>query len=81
MATQIDERENGTFLSQTVANPKDPRSTPSNLAQVNAIHTLQSGKEVNIQVVMPDKTASAHPNVVSSSPGSNKSEEKEAEQH
>jgi len=40
MATQNGEREKGTYPSQSVANPKNSRSTPFNSAQVNTIHTL-----------------------------------------
>ena len=71
MATQIGEREKEIFSIQTIANPKDPRLMLSNPAQVNTIHTLRSGKEVDNQVVMPEKTVSSHPKDVQSSSGSN----------
>ena len=80
METQIGEREKKTFLSQSVATPNDPKSTPSSSAPINAIHISWSRKQVDNQVVMPDQTNYSHPMSIPSSSGSYKSEEKEAEQ-
>jgi len=54
MASQMDERQKGTFRSQPVAKPRDARPTPYGPAQINAIHTLRSGKEVDNQVDQTD---------------------------
>jgi len=80
MVIQIGEKEKGTFPSQPVANPKDARSTSSSPAQINTIHILRFGKEIDNHVVMPDQTISFLPKAVISSSGSDKSKEKEAEQ-
>ena len=58
MAQQLNERGKGTFPSQPVANPKD---TPGPSVQINAIHTLRSGKEVDNQVVPPDEEPEISP--------------------
>ena len=50
MGNQLSQREKGTFPSQPVINPKDPRAAPSTSAQINAIHTLRSGNEVDNNV-------------------------------
>jgi len=80
MATQVSEREKETFPSQPITNYKDVRSTPSNPAQINTIHTLRSEKKVDNQVVMPDQTNTSLPTNAPSSSGSDKLKEKEAEQ-
>ena len=79
METQVGEMEKGTFSSQPVANHKDVRSTPFGPAQVNAIHTLQSGKEVDNQVVMPDQNNTSLLTNAPSSSGIDKLKEKEAD--
>ena len=56
MATHMNVREKGTFPSQTMEPPK-PNQPVQNQgpSQVNAIHILRSGKEVNNQVVIPNQ--------------------------
>jgi hypothetical protein len=49
--TKLGEREKGTFPSQPVPNPNEANPGPS---QVNAIHMLRSGKEVDNQARMPE---------------------------
>jgi len=80
MASQMGERERGTFPSQPVTNPINTRANPSSQAQINAIHTSRSGKKVDNQVVMPDQTNSSLLRAGLSSSGSDKFEEKETEQ-
>ncbi|ONK56396.1 uncharacterized protein A4U43_C10F8110 [Asparagus officinalis] len=59
LAAAVSKREKGKFLSQPVANPKDTGSSSNNPAQLNAIHTLRSGKQIDNQVRMPpDQTPS-----------------------
>ena len=59
LAATVSEREKGKFPSQPVANPKDTGSSSNNPAQLNAIHTLRSGKQIDNQVRMPlDQTPS-----------------------
>ena len=80
MSSQMCERERGTFPSQPEINPRDTRASSSIHAQINAIHTLRSGKEVDNQVVMPDQTNSPLPMANPSSSGADQSEDKETEQ-
>ena len=63
MSSQMSERERGTFPSQPEINPRDTRATnnTSNSAQLNAVHVLQSGKEVDNQVEVHSPTKSADP--------------------
>ena len=59
LAAAVSEREKGKFPSQPVANPKDTGSSSNNPTQLNAIHTLRSGKQIDNQVRMPpDQTPS-----------------------
>ena len=56
-------RQKGTYPSQPVAKPRDARSTPYGPAQINTIHTLRSGKEVDNQAEQtnPSLTKPFHP--------------------
>ena len=74
MASQINEREKETFPNQSVVNPM---STSSSSGQVNAVHTLRSGKKIDNQVVMPDQASPSFPKVVPSYSGSDELKEKE----
>ena len=80
MASQMGERERGTFPSQPVTNTRDTRANSFSHAQINAIHTLQSGMKVDNQVVMRDQINSSLLMADPSSSGSDKFEEKETEQ-
>ena len=53
MAKQLTESEKGKFPSQHVVNPNISQSDPLSSAQLNAIHTLRSGREVDNRVEMP----------------------------
>ena len=53
LASAVSEREKGKFLSQLVVNPKDTGCSSSYEAQVNAIHSLRSGRQVDNQVRTP----------------------------
>ena len=55
-------------------------STPSSSAQVNAVHTLRSGKKIDNQVVMPDQGSLYLPKAVLSYSGSDELKEKENQQ-
>jgi hypothetical protein len=86
MGNQLSQREKGTFPSQPVINLKDPRAAPSTSAQINAIHTLRSGKEVDNNIQMPQQSDSPPssstfvPSNPSSSPSSlDRSKGKESE--
>ena len=58
MSSQMSERERGTFSSEPEINPRDNRgnNNTSNSAQLNAVHVLQSGKEVDNQVEVHSPT-------------------------
>ena len=81
MSSQMSKRERGTFPSQTEINPRDTRANnnTSNSAQLNAIHILRSGKEVDNQVEVYSHTKLADPVTDPSSSGSSKANDKEAE--
>ena len=79
MASRMGERERGIFSSQPVTNPRDTKANPSNNAQISVIHTLQSGKKVDNQVVMPGQTNSSLPMANPSSSGSDQSKDKKTE--
>ena len=49
----MSEREKGKLPSQPVVNPKDTGCSSSYEAQVNAIHSLRSGRQVDNQVRTP----------------------------
>jgi len=82
MSSQMSERERGTFPSQPEINHRDTRANnnTSNLAQLNAIHVLRSGKEVDNQVEVYSPTKSAAPVTDPSSSSSSKANDKEAEE-
>lgn len=62
LATFVSERERGTFPSQPISNPRNQNANPnqahvvqdSNVAQLNAITTLRSGKQIDNQVANPN---------------------------
>ena len=76
------EREKGTFLSQHEINPRETgaNNNTSNLAQLNAIHILRSGKEVDNQVEVYGHPKSTDPMTDPSPSSSSKASDKEAEE-
>jgi len=78
----MSERERGTFSSQPEINPRDTRANnnTSNSAQLNAVHILRSGKEVDDQVEVYNHTKPADPVIDPSPSGSSKANDKEAEE-
>ena len=80
MAKQMNEREKGKFPSQPVANPTASPSNPSSSAQLNAIHTLRSGREVDNQVEMPTNNKSVPPSAHDHSSSSLDDEKKNSDE-
>jgi len=82
MSSQMSERERGTFPSQPEINPRDTRANnnTSNSAQLNAVHILRSGKEVDNQVKVYSHTKSTDPVTYPSPSSSSKANDKEAEE-
>ena len=82
MPSQMSERERETFPSQSEINPRDNRANnnTSNSAQLNVIHILRSGKEVDNQVEVYDHTKSTDPVADPSPSSSSKASDKEVEE-
>ena len=84
MATEMNQRENGTFPSQPLANPNTVAhsggqgTSPPQSTHINAVQTLRSGRKLDNQVKMPDLSiSSSSSSVPSVSPRQEKGKEKE----
>ena len=63
MSSQMSERKRGIFPSQPEMNPRDTRANNNTLnsAQLNAVHVLRLGKEVDNQMKVYSPTKSTAP--------------------